>query len=290
MMPDAVLSGLAQTHKKIEANIKALPNKEKSSRIRLKSSYGDLMRAERFREEALIMLQTAEQRLVKTRQQHGELTTQIENISKLKTSADLRRAERVKEEALIMLQTAEQRLVKTRQKHMELTKDLEKTVRLKQLCAEQLQDINEKISVSRSRLESISIYFAGTSWQSMFMWNQVLMLSISEFEVLLKSIKSLYESCQQWHKSVVSGASSPEKLESIKLQIEADQRVLINGFRQRLNDELSRLPLLPPGADPEAHNLALSKRIQLQEEISAYRDYLESQWYKSPDDLLLLFR
>jgi ABC-type sugar transport system ATPase subunit len=205
-------------------------------------------------------------------------------------SADSMRAERIKEDAQKMFNIAENHLLKTRQQYRDLQIEIENIPRQKALHVKQLQNIDAQISFFRSQLANISIYCTGTSWESMFVWDKVLLLSANEFEIVLKSIKALYESCQKWGESTAGGILGSEEMESIKSQINNNQRVLIDSFLQRLNNELSRLPSLPPAADPEAQNLTLSKRIQLQKEISSYRDFLEKQWQKSPDELLRLFR
>ncbi len=83
MMPNAVLSELNQTRSKVEADIRALPDKEKSLKIQFKKVNDDLMKAKQAKEEALQLLDTAKQRLVNPRRQYQEIKSQLENIPKL---------------------------------------------------------------------------------------------------------------------------------------------------------------------------------------------------------------
>jgi chromosome segregation ATPase len=164
---DIAIGKLDKIRKKLEADIRALPYKEKSLRTRLKSSHTELRRAEHLKEEALKMLKTAEQVLIKTRQQNADVTTRIENIHRLKVNIGLKRSERFKKQSSIMLESAENRLLKKQYEYRDLRTQIDSIPILREMYNQRIRNIYQLLSISRSCLKNTQYNTLETSDQDL---------------------------------------------------------------------------------------------------------------------------
>ena len=188
----------------------------------------------------------------------------------------------------------------------DLRKRVEEIRKSKKSLDDEAKQLRLQFDRRRYRYNKLEAVFEYHHWKRLFLWDELVKFDDATFEALLDALDrsahfvAEYRTARvAFEQAVESTRKKPATLGGAAKQghivVEPESRIraslddVVSAQLRLLESGLDGLPKLPPAANPDAHDLSLSRKLQLKNAIEKRRSMLREAWNLSPDTLLTGF-